>query len=378
MNNAIKFTEKGFITVQISILALKNKKVQIKFEVNDSGVGISPEICQKLFQKFLQADSSTTRKYGGTGLGLSICKHLVEMMGGEIGVDSKLGEGSTFWFQVPLEIGDIQKVDSKAQHRITKGNFKRGRVLIVDDNKTNQFVAIEYLKKLGHDVQAVDHGKEALDLFNNETFDIILMDCQMPVMDGYEATQKIRERENQNKLNRTPIWALTADAMSGDYKKAIAAGMDGYLTKPINFKKLAETINSCLSKKTSINWSVLDGLNKYSTPGTDISIELIKIFLETSPEAVSKIESAVKYGDYEILNAQAHYLKSSCGNIGADAMRLICEKLEDLALSNSDESATAVSSQTLQLFDAFKKEYELVIAELEVRRVPQIKPSKVS
>jgi signal transduction histidine kinase/DNA-binding response OmpR family regulator len=380
MSNAIKFTDHGVITVEIRMIEGKsNNNKQIKFEVKDTGIGISPENCRKLFQKFSQVDASTTRKYGGTGLGLSISKHLVVMMGGEIGVESKEGEGSTFWFKVPLEMGEIKTEFSRDQKCCNKENYRKGRVLVVDDNKTNQFVATEFLQKLGHYTVAVNNGKEALDILMNESFDLILMDCQMPVMNGYEATQKIREKEKQGNLSRMPIWALTADAMSGDYKKAILSGMDGYLTKPINFKKLAETIEGCLSKKTdkivgSVNWSVMDEVNKYSSPGTDISTELIKIFLETTPIAISKIESAIKKEDFELLKQQAHYLKSSCGNLGADTMRLICEKFENIESS----SARLRLSEAQSLFESLKNEYELVIIELDTSLKSLITPAKVS
>jgi PAS domain S-box-containing protein len=233
--NAIKFTEAGRVTIR----ACSEADGTLRIEVEDTGIGITPEQLPRLFAKFTQADSSTTRKYGGTGLGLAISKQLVELMGGQIGAYSRPGAGSTFWFTLP----PLQRTDTTGTNRVLTlepsletvqpqaGSKASPRVLIVEDHAVNRMLATRLLAKLGCEVDLAENGRIACERTAQQGYDLIFMDCQMPEMDGFEATRIIRERERAADRH-TPIVALTANAMSQDRDLCMDAGMDDYITKP--------------------------------------------------------------------------------------------------------------------------------------------------
>jgi signal transduction histidine kinase/CheY-like chemotaxis protein len=239
--NAVKFTAKGEIGIRVKLA----KDERILFEVSDTGIGISAEDSARLFKPFTQVDNSDKRKFGGTGLGLSISKRLVELMGGEMGVRSEVGVGSTFWFWIPLVISREQAPAAPMaavalpQPQTPSTETPRGRILIVEDNAVNQLVAVKLVQKLGYKTDSARNGQEALEFFSATDYFLILMDCQMPVMDGIDATREIRKRESGR---RTPIVALTARAMKEDEANCLAAGMDSFLAKPIDSVKLAEIV----------------------------------------------------------------------------------------------------------------------------------------
>lgn len=239
VSNAIKFTPQGLITITTKKRDITDSAIEFYVEVKDSGIGIDPKLHTTLFEKFSQTDSSNTRKYGGTGLGLSICKSLVHMMGGIIGLSSEPGKGSTFWFTVKLQPAKSQNSPLQNQN-IPQFTHKKisGRVLVAEDNAINQKIALKIVEKMGCRADAVGNGSEAIDALANIPYDLILMDCQMPEMDGFEATVKIREIEKSTGKKRIPIVALTASAMGADQQKCIDVGMDDYLTKPVDFQKV--------------------------------------------------------------------------------------------------------------------------------------------
>ena len=234
MNNAIKFTKKGSITLEIEKTKQVNNKIHLLFRIIDTGTGISEEGQKRLFQEFSQADISITRKYGGTGLGLIISKKLSKLMDGEIGVESKIGTGSTFWFTVVLETGsEIKKESEKKPMKEKQEISKKLSILVAEDNVINQKVAMINLKQLGHNVEIAVNGKMAVDMYNKNKYDLILMDIQMPVLDGIEATKEIRKIEKENNVSdKIKIVAITANAMKEDKNKCLSAGMDDYITKP--------------------------------------------------------------------------------------------------------------------------------------------------
>jgi CheY-like chemotaxis protein/nitrogen-specific signal transduction histidine kinase len=247
VGNAIKFTESGKVAVRITCEMENEKECELRFTVTDTGMGIAPETQKLLFQAFAQADSSTTRRFGGTGLGLAISRQLVERMGGKIGVESVLAKGSTFWFTLRLQKspslqsvmdGGRQVVDRRVL--FVDGNPQKARVLVAEDNAINQRVALGQLKKLGFHADVVSNGIAVLEALKHGHYDIILMDCQMPDMDGYEATRRIRARDGD--LSQPFIIALTAHAMQGDREKCLAAGMDDYVTKPVILETLAAVL----------------------------------------------------------------------------------------------------------------------------------------
>jgi PAS domain S-box-containing protein len=236
LSNAVKFTERGEVVARlIRREASAENAHALRFEVQDTGIGIPPEKQQQIFEPFRQADGSTTRKYGGTGLGLAISKKLVELMGGRMGVVSQVGEGSTFWFEVSLPACDAPAhVRLEHQLRAAEQTPLTGlRVLVAEDNFVNQKVIRRTLEKWGVEVQIANNGREALEWLSREPFHLVLMDCQMPEMDGYEATRRIRAYEQPRGLHM-PVIALTANALSGDREKCLECGMDDYLTKPVN------------------------------------------------------------------------------------------------------------------------------------------------
>ena len=237
-DNAIKFTKDGTITI---VAHRSEHPGHVSFSISDEGVGIHPLAITKIFDAFTQEDSSTTRRFGGTGLGLAICGGLVDLMDGELQVISTRGMGSTFIFSASLP----EAVDDNDQDRIafkdTLPSFDL-RVLVVDDNRVNRVIATKMLARLGcSSVEAVD-GREAVDLCLRDDFDLVLMDCSMPVLDGFEATRLIRGANDDR--SRTPILAMTAYAMKQDRQRCIEAGMDGYLAKPVELSKLSQAIRT--------------------------------------------------------------------------------------------------------------------------------------
>lgn len=237
LGNAVKFTQQGEITVSLKLKKKSSNHAFIQFEVKDTGIGIPADSLEQLFNPFTQADGSTTRKYGGTGLGLAISKELVTLMGGEMGVTSTPGEGSVFWFTVNLEIPQkiplltAAPLGKEAAFTLADAYTVYPRLLIVDDHPMNRKILSKLLEKRNIPCDVVTNGKEALTACLEKEYDIVFMDCQMPVMDGYESTAQIRQAEKMKR--HTVIIAMTANAMAGDREKCLAAGMDDYISKPI-------------------------------------------------------------------------------------------------------------------------------------------------
>lgn len=249
ISNAIKFTAQGSVTLRAKLMKNENGISKLHFEVQDTGIGIKDEDRKKLFEKFSQADQSMTRRYGGTGLGLSICKNLVQIMHGEIGLNSEFGKGSTFWFTAEFKNGDENAIKVEANQTASPQSKITGRVLIAEDNPINQTIAVKIVEKMGCHADAVGNGFEAVNALKNFPYDLILMDCHMPEMDGFEATQAIREFEKENSRKPTPIIALTASAMSSDKDQCLQSGMNDYLTKPIDIQRIHNTLLKWIPQK---------------------------------------------------------------------------------------------------------------------------------
>ena len=499
VNNAIKFTEKGEISLHLYNVKETDDIVDVKVEIADTGIGISQKMQETIFDSFTQADGSTTRRFGGTGLGLSISRQLLELMGGSISVKSEVGRGSTFTITVPftkqkqaelipyhdgnglaeykvlivddnktnrdllvglttqwkminycandgiqglellksaqrekkpfdiifldllmprmdgLEMAKIimkseelsgvkillltshgQGIDSEtmAEYNISKMLTKpirapwlfdvtlrtlredkepeiseysvektqskfTGLVLVAEDNVMNQKVARRMLEKLGSRVNVVANGREVLEVINKIEYDLIFMDCQMPEMDGFQATEEIRKLENSGKINRhIPIIALTAFAMESDREKCYAAGMDDYLSKPIDMNKFEKVLVKWLShsqmdrrfSEATLNENTIKSLK--TTMGDEFG-NLIKIFLEDAEDILNEIEGAISAENAELLAQRAHALKGSSANLGATGLSEICYKLEQTGKSGTVENADL-------LFESAKNEFQRV------------------
>ncbi len=482
--NAVKFTTTGEVILEVKAGPRQGHTVEVQFRVTDSGIGISPEARQRIFQAFVQADGSTTRRFGGTGLGLAISKQLTELMRGEIGCDSEPGRGSTFWFKLPLEIQAAQKprpdcamfegcrvlvADANAASRdrlcrrlqawrmrpsgsgaattvlqalekasqqddpfqlvladqglaeiggvdlareinaqswpvkpvvvlltgvgqlpaepvlresgvfshlvkplkesrlyeslvsVIRGTAASGvrtreaappasapgpdrplRLLLAEDNPINQKVALRQLQKLGYSVDAVANGLEALKAQRAIKYDVILMDCQMPEMDGFEATRRIRVEENELHLPPVHIIAMTANALAGDRELCLAAGMDDYLSKPVRVEALSAALRRGVEKTTMervqeskeplLNPETVQGLRELRMPGEPDPIsELVDLFLADAPGLVSRIRAAFTARDGHELERVCHTLKGSASNLGADRLAQACFRVMSLA-----------------------------------------------
>jgi CheY-like chemotaxis protein/anti-sigma regulatory factor (Ser/Thr protein kinase) len=255
IGNAIKFTQKGRIDVKIRMLEESNNKVTIEWIVQDTGIGLSSHNLKTIFNSFSQADNSTTRQYGGTGLGLAISKGIVEKMKGEIWAESKEGEGSSFYFTCVLEKSAedttivtnaiVINLEDSAKEDVLK-------LLIVEDDAISRMVIENFAIQKGWQVIMAQNGKEAIDVYRKQHVDAILMDVQMPELDGYKATGVIRQLEKQ-KGTHTPIIAMTAFALKGDREKCLESGMDDYLSKPIDAEKFYETVEKWTKNKTKVS-----------------------------------------------------------------------------------------------------------------------------
>ena len=351
IGNGLKFTEKGSVSLDIST-QLSGEEPMIFFRIDDTGIGIPKDKLEAIFLKFTQADESTTRRFGGTGLGLAISKTLVQMMGGRMGVDSIEGEGSSFWFEIPLVKARedlIQHSSSNQKH--LEFNGEGVRVLVVDDHPVNLMFARKLLKKMGIErVQLADSGEEAFEYTQVGMYDVILMDCQMPGMDGFQATEAIRKMHKGQALH-TPIIAVTANAMKGDRERCLAAGMDDYISKPIKPDILAETLAKWIEARPAEDKMMAVHIDPVSepekTPGdTDIPVdlehfnfmfedsdpeeikELTNLFDEQALLSIAELEKHCRDGEQEDWKKAAHKLKGSAANLGAIYLAKACEDAE--------------------------------------------------
>ncbi len=253
LGNAVKFTDRGEVVVRVERQSEHEDTHMIRFSVQDTGIGIPEGGRERIFNPFSQVDSSLTRKYGGTGLGLAICKQLVGLMDGEIGYESVVGRGSTFWFSVPLKKSQSRPGKGGAESNLEVGALGNGqagatssaRILVVEDDEINRQVLLGDLRQLGYGATSVKNGEEAVEAVMASDYDVILMDCQMPRMDGYEATEKIREHEKPSGKH-TPIIAVTAHVMPGDRERCLKAGMDDYIPKPVKRSQLGDSLTRWL------------------------------------------------------------------------------------------------------------------------------------
>ncbi|MEY2577751.1 MAG: two-component system, sensor histidine kinase and response regulator [Verrucomicrobiota bacterium] len=330
LNNAIKFTAEGEIRLQISLDRQSDETAVLRFRISDTGIGIPPEVQERLFQAFAQGDASTTRKYGGTGLGLAICKQLVAKMRGNIGVESAPGQGSTFWFTVELTKQPANperpvEIEPAGEQSAEVNPLSSGqRILIAEDNVVNQRVAAYELSQLGYSADTVADGCEVLEALSRIPYAIILMDCHMPELDGYETTRRIRAAGGHQPY----IIAITANAMQGDKEVCLAAGMDNYVSKPLRGSELKAALLKALPVPAepvgAKQLTMLRRLDKGGAPG--IFSELTELFSQSTPRLLSQACNALD--DPTQLTMIAHTIKGSCITFGAHPMAALCLELE--------------------------------------------------
>ena len=382
ISNAIKFTTKGQIIVSTAIVEECDEKILIRFEVRDTGIGLAQATRGKIFESFSQADDSTTRKYGGTGLGLTISKQLVQMMGGEIGVESQLDKGSLFWFTILFEKSEITVSPLPVENKVEDINNLDINILLAEDNPINQDVTVYMLELIGAKVTVVEDGNLVVGALNKQNFDIILMDCHMPNMDGFDATRSVRKYESNHPTRKSiPIIAVTANAMIGDRENCLAAGMNDFISKP--FKKQAlykilkkwlpssntQDINNLPStnissqaivpivnneQDTILDEKMLEELSDLgSAEKPDFLDKLLNLYMEKMPSQIEKLYQANVKKDSEELFKISHDIKSNSATIGAVKLAKLAKELENLGRSGSTEN-------TEQLVKDITTNYQLV------------------
>ena len=279
-----------------------------------------------MFSPFVQAEVATARQYGGTGLGLAICKQLVQMMNGKVGLESKLGEGSTFWFTVVFEKQDETDYQRGMLREPVswRGAGVTGRILLVDDQFTNRAVALAQLEKLGYIVDAVTSGVEALQALRDRNYDLVLMDCQMPEMDGYEATRRIRKDGN----SRVPIIALTASAGAGDMDRCLRAGMNDVLSKPVDLQLLAATLSKWLPADPASDVFDAGELLQRLLGDQRLAATIVKEFVNTFPALRNKLQARAQEADQQGVRTEAHALKGSAASVSAIGLFSVARELE--------------------------------------------------
>ncbi len=389
VSNAVKFTGRGTVAVDVDLKEKSHERCGLSVSVTDTGIGVSPEFQPYIFDAFAQADSSTTRKYGGTGLGLAIAKQLVTLMGGDIEVQSRPGEGACFRFTVYYKSCDtpVQRQEELLAWSAECGapvskeppvNRAEVRILLVEDNPVNREVACGMLEMFNCLIDTAENGREAIEAIAKTDYALVFMDCQMPEMDGFTATRLIRKRESQGEgqsqdaerraIRRLPIVALTAHAMQGDRALCLSVGMDDYLTKPFTLVQLEQTLSRWVPNwprgqsdqcdfpsgaamqaaigsqpeavhgiaghvrkvvAPVIDQAALAGIRALQRPGQpDIVARVVSSYLETSQDGIDRIRFAVQSQNAMELRAAAHRLKSSSAQLGASAVSADCRDLE--------------------------------------------------
>ncbi|OFY87764.1 MAG: hypothetical protein A3F72_02680 [Bacteroidetes bacterium RIFCSPLOWO2_12_FULL_35_15] len=350
-SNSIKFTEKGSVKIDIQLNDQKDDFYTIQFKVTDTGVGISNDKLSGIFDSFTQASSETTRKYGGTGLGLTIAKQLIELQGGTISVNSEINNGSCFYFTLTFKKSNLQNIEVKTEDKSSSySELQDLKILLAEDNIMNQMLAKKIFKKWKCKLDIADNGRIAVDKLSKADYDIILMDMQMPEMDGYEATKYIRNNMSLPK-SKTAIIAMTAHALVGEAEKCITLGMDDYISKPFNQRTLYEKIKQLTKKDTNIgssqestfvittensdsasqSYTDLTYLKELSEGSNEFVLEMINGFLEQTPEMLEKMARYLNEKKWPELRGVAHKMKPSIDFMGIHSVKDTVNAVEKYA-----------------------------------------------
>lgn len=342
ISNSIKFSDKGNIEIECNLLSDNTSNQKIEILVKDSGIGMDEHFVRNnLFKKFSQEVSSGSRRYNGTGLGLNICKNLVELMGGEIFVISKKNEGTTIGIRMQLPKGTEQDVKPKEAPIVNAEMLEGKTILVTDDNDMNRLVAITILQNYNAETIEASTGQEALDIIATQHIDLVLMDIQMPVMNGLDATRQIRK----NLKSKLPVIALTANAVKGEEEKCLSAGMDDFIPKPFNEDHFINTIARWLGSSVKINKRTqkstdenklydLKILNDISRGNKDFVQKMVMLFMKQSPVSVNEIKKAFEENNLEKVRSIAHRMKPTIGNMGISSLAADIRRIEALAEEN--------------------------------------------
>ncbi len=361
VSNSVKFTHHGSISINCFLNYANAKYSVVQFDVIDTGIGVSKEQQETIFERFTQADGSTTRKYGGTGLGLSICKQLTELMGGNISFN-QVENGTSISFTVRLNNVDESEVLKQNKLNLSAKDSFNANALIVEDNVTNQLVAKDMLETLGLNVEIASNGKKSLQLLKEKPYDIVFMDCHMPVMDGYQTTKLIRDKSTQVINHKIPIVAMTASAMSGDKEKCLNSGMDDYITKPLNISLIKQKLNQWLykpsvksktietpiqayikkkekHKESSRSYFAHHLLNLRLSGNSKIIKKVCDEFIKSTENSLISMEKHIKSNELNKAQKIAHTLKGASANVGCTHFNLLIKEIER-QLKNQNASNT--------------------------------------
>lgn len=363
ISNAIKFTEKGYVNVSTHLSEKRGSRTFIEFRVEDSGIGIEEQQLAEIFEPFVQAHSSVSRKYGGTGLGLSICRELIHLMGGKLQVKSMPGEGTCFSFVLPFEIGSVKPNQTDMTREINFGSLGKRRILVAEDVELNQYLARHIMESWGFEVDIAANGREAVEKLRLYDYDLVLMDIQMPEMDGIEATRQIRSLPDPAKAS-LPVVALTANALKGDSEKYLEAGMNDYLAKPFDEARLFMVISKNLPAMNADQQYSQEDLTMQAAGSADSSSQariydlsmvesisggdqgfvrkMLELLLQTMPQTLAELEAASQEANWIQVGKIAHKMKSTIDSLGISSLR---EEIRSLEQNGKQEQGTAIPAQ---------------------------------
>lgn len=355
--NSIKFTEDGEITISVKQLDETDTHHKLKFSVKDTGIGIAQDKLKTIFERFTQAEESTTRKFGGTGLGLNIVKQLVELQEGEINVKSQPGRGSEFYFILEYKKASVDENDSEKETHVNLGRLK---ILLCEDNVLNQKLAASVIDSFGFELDIANNGEEGVELLVKNEYDLILMDLQMPIMDGYQTTEFIRN----DLKKKIPIIAMTAHSLVGEQEKCFNTGMDGYVPKPFKQADLLEAIRSVVEKSKEgrkdreIDYSYLDEM---SGGNEAFLMEMIGLFITKTPEETATLKKGIADNDYDSVKKTAHNMRSSLGMFNLDDLT------ECLLIIEAEAIQGEFTMETQDRFEIFECGVQEVINALKIK-----------
>ena len=367
VGNALKFTDHGGVTLEVQQEEAADKRVKLRFSVIDTGCGIADEERSHLFEAFTQVGESDSQTFAGTGLGLTISRQLVEMMGGTLGLTSQIGHGSTFWFSLPFDTEEVvetapspkqvavavQAAQAVAglQKSALHNEHRQLHVLIAEDNKVNQTVALGMMRKLGYTGVAADNGEHALELLLADDFDMVFMDLQMPKLGGLATTLKIRAGEAKRHNRDIPIVAMTGNASRQDRQDCLDAGMNGYLTKPISSERILEAVNNIgssadQSASRGAPFS-MEGLIEQMNGDVELAEEILEIFCEDTEERLQRMAAAVTNYNFEAISHEAQALEGGALNVRAEILVHLARELRRAAAHQEQEHAAVLIDEMI-------------------------------